>query len=187
MSRHTPFLRTTALAAVLATSGLLASAQTPAAPQAPSRITPQTAPQADRQERMAEHRARMAERHQQHLEQLKARLQLTPEQEPAWRAYQARMAPPERQADGYRGERPDLATMTTPQRIEHLKAGQARRQAAHEQRMEATLSFYRVLSPAQQQVFDQATVPGFMRAGLPGPHRHGHGPGHSAAPKGPRS
>ena len=133
---------------------------------------------------MAEHHDRMAERHQQRLEQLKTRLQLTPEQEPAWRAYVARMAPPEHRAEGSRGERPDFARLTTPQRIERMKAWQDQRQAAHAQRMEATLSFYQALNPQQQQVFDQATVPGFMHTGMK--HRHGHDRIEKAQPKGPQ-
>lgn len=186
MSRQPSFLRTTALAAILATTSLMAAAQA-TAPQPDQR----TEQRADRQQRMEQHRARMAERHQQRMEQLKTRLQLTPEQEPAWRAFQARMTPPQLQADGQRGERPDFAAMTTPQRIERMKAWQAQRQTAQEQRMEATLAFYQALNPSQQRVFDLDTVPGFMRTGMQ-PH-HRHGPGHErgwdrqGAEKGPRS
>ncbi len=187
MSRTPAFLRTTALAAVLATSSLMATAQT-AAPPSPASSTASPAVQAspaERQARQAEHHARMAERHQQRLEQLKTRLQLTPEQEPAWRAYVARMAPPDHRAEVSRGERPDFARLTTPQRIERMKAWQDQRQAAHAQRMEATLSFYQALNPQQQQVFDQATVPGFMRAGMK--HRHGHDRHDQVHQKGPQS
>jgi Spy/CpxP family protein refolding chaperone len=119
---------------------------------------------------MAEHHARMAERHQQHLEQLKARLQLTPEQEPAWRAYVARSQPgPAHSRPAAGADRPDLSTLTTPQRIERMKAWQAERQQAQQQRMDATLSFYAALRPEQRQTFDEATAPRFMRAGG---HRH---------------
>ncbi len=183
MSRHPSFLRTTALAAVLATTSLMAAAQTPLPPSAPPAAA-RADQQVDRQARMEQHRARMAERHQQRMEQLRTRLQLTPEQEPAWRAFQARMTPPQRQADGPRGDRPDFAAMTTPQRIERMKAWQAERQTAQQQRMEATLSFYQALNPSQQRVFDQDTVPGFMRTGMKPHHRHGYGPDHPAPEKG---
>lgn len=175
MSRTPAFLRTTALAALLAAGSLMATAQTPA-PASPSSVAASPANQAapaERQARKADHHARMAERHQQRLDQLKTRLQLTPEQEPAWRAYVARMTPRQAQAEAMRGERPDFASMTTPQRIERMKAWQDQRQAAHAQRMDATLSFYQALNASQQQVFDQATMPGFMRTGMK--HRHGHG------------
>lgn len=192
MSRPTSLLRTTALAAILVTTSLMAAAQAPAPlPPSAAAATSQTDQRADRQQRMEQHRARMAERHQQRMEQLKTRLQLSPEQEPAWRAFQARMTPPQRQDYGQRGERPDFAAMSTPQRIERMKAWQAQRQTAQEQRMDATLAFYQALNPSQQRVFDQDTVPGFMRAGVQ-PH-HYHGPGHErgwdrpGAEKGPRS
>ncbi len=183
MSRTPAFLRTTALAALLATGSLIATAQTPASPAPAASSTTQTIP-AERQARHADHHTRMAERHQQRLDQLKTRLQLTPEQEPAWRAYVARTAPPDHRSEGMRGERPDFASLTTPQRIERMKAWQEQRQTAHAQRMDATLAFYQALNPAQQQLFDQATVPGFMRTGMK--HRHGHDRHEKAPHKGSR-
>lgn len=189
MSRTPAFLRTTALAALLATGSLIATAQTPASPAPAASATTQTT-QVERQARHADHHARMAERHQQRLDQLKTRLQLTPEQEPAWRAYVARTAPPQHRAEGMRAERPDFASLTTPQRIERMKVWQEQRQAAHAQRMDATLSFYQALSPAQQQLFDQATAPGFMRTGMKHHHHHGHDrhekAPHKAPHKGPQ-
>lgn len=189
MSRilKSPAFRSTALATVLAaalaSTSLLSVAQTaPAAPSAtPAASTAPTTPAAGEQARQAgkgERHARMAERHQQRLDQLKTRLQLTPQQESAWLAFVARTGPQGHgQPRAERGERPDFASMTTPQRIERMKAWQAERQASQQQRMEATLSFYQALTPAQQQVFDQSTVPGFMRTGMKG-HGHGHDRGH---------
>lgn len=194
MSRTPSTVRTTVLAALLATTGLLGTAQavTPAAPSAsPSTATSPTSPQgsahhAERHgERHTDRFARMAERHQQRLDQLKTRLQLTPEQEPAWRAYVARTGPDSHgAAHGPQGDRADLARLTTPERIERMKAWHEQRQAAHQQRMDATLSFYQALTPAQRQTFDQATAPGVMRAGMKG-HRHDMPP--RGAEKSPKS
>ena len=184
MSRHLTTFRSTVLVALLAATGAIGIAQ--------------TAEPANRATR-ADHHARMAEHHQQRLDQLKSRLQLTPEQEPAWRAYLARTGPGSyaaRSADradkAERPRRPDLASLSTPERIEQMKVWQVKRDAARQQRMDATLSFYRALDPKQQQVFDQVTASGFMRAGMKagghhGKHRHGHGGHHGdqhpAAPK----
>ncbi|WP_302174922.1 Spy/CpxP family protein refolding chaperone [uncultured Hydrogenophaga sp.] len=186
MSRtpKSPAFRSTALVAVLAaalaSTSLLSVAQTaPAASSAPQAAPTGAAVAAkQRQAGPGERHARMAERHQQRLDQLKTRLQLTQQQESAWLAFVARTAPRSHgQPRAERSDRPDFASMTTPQRIERMKAWQAERQARQQQRMEAALSFYQVLTPAQQQVFDQSTVPGFMRAGMKG-HGHGHDRGH---------
>ena len=210
MSRHLTTFRSTVLVALLAATGAIGIAQTAAAPQvaptapaAPTAAAASPAPsQAAGLASRANRHARMAEHHQQRLDQLKSRLQLTPEQEPAWRAYLARTGPGSyaaRSADrADKAERPwrsDLASLSTPERIEQMKAWQAERDAARQQRMDATLSFYRALDPKQQQVFDQVTASGFMRAGMKagghgGKHRHGHhgdhghqGQQHPAAPK----
>jgi len=184
---------TTVLAAALASTSLLASAQNAPAADLPVSQAGQTdARTPGNTAGKAERHARMAERHQQRLDQLKTRLQLTPQQESAWLAYVTRTGPQtHRQPTAERGERPDFASMTTPQRIEHMKAWQAERQVRQQQRMDATLSFYQVLTPAQQQVFDQSTLPGFMRTGAQGPghghhHRH-HGPDGKERPLAPKS
>ena len=194
MSRHLTTFRSTVLVTLLAATGAIGIAQTAAAPQvapttpaaaAASPAPSQAAGPANRATRADRH-ARMAEHHQQRLDQLKSRLQLTPEQEPAWRAYLARTGPgsyaahsADRADKAERPRRPDLASLSTPERIEQMKAWQAERDAARQQRMDATLSFYRALDPKQQQVFDQVTASGFMRAGMKagghgGKHQHGH-------------
>lgn len=190
MSRHPNALRSTLLATLLAATGAIGIAQTAATPQvqpaaaaaSPSPASTQLAGPASR----ADRHARMAQNHQQRLDQLKSRLQLTPEQEPAWRAYTARTGPgsyASHKAGGAgqaeRSPRSDLASMTTPERIQRMKAWQAERDTARQQRMDATLSFYQALDPKQQQLFDQATARGFIRAGMkpgghPGKHREGH-------------
>ena len=114
--------------------------------------------------RMEQHIAKMQERHAQKLAELKAKLQLHPIQESAWNSWVAAMKPPAR------GERPNIAAMTTPERIDFMRARHAERAAAMDQRGEVTKSFYGVLSPTQKQVFDAET----LRMGRGG-HHGGHG------------
>ena len=123
---------------------------------------------------------RMKARHEQHLAQLKTKLQLRPEQEPAWVAFAGAMAPPARTAS-----RPDWAEvmrLNTPERIDRMKAlhqeRQSERNALMERRGEAAKAFYAGLSDAQKKVFDEETRQHMTRwgeAGRAGPHGH---PGH---------
>ena len=110
--------------------------------------------------------ARMQEHHAQKLAELKAKLQIHAAQESAWNAWVAAMQPPAR------GQRPDLAAMTTPQRIDYMQARRAERAAAQDQRAQVTKSFYGVLSAAQQKVFDAETLR-MGRGGHHGKHRGG--------------
>lgn len=100
---------------------------------------------------------------------LKAQLKLTPEQEPAWKTFiEATKVPA-----GLATPRPDpaeLAKLSTPQRIDRMKAIHAQRisemSAAMDQHGEAVKAFYAVLTPEQQKVFDAQHQPGTRH------HRH---------------
>jgi len=143
------------LAGVLA--GLAVAAQAQPAGHGPRHDPAQM--QQRMQERMAERQAA-----------LKAALQLTPEQETAWAAFTAGMQPPAASARPTPQDREALRQLTTPQRIERMRAERARRGLAMDQREQAVLQFYAVLTPQQQKVFDERMPP------RPGPHRHGpHG------------
>ncbi|MEN9843749.1 MAG: hypothetical protein RLZZ612_1578 [Pseudomonadota bacterium] len=95
------------------------------------------------------------EMRQQHVMQqqatLKAALQLTPEQEPAWERFVQQMKPLSPVA---RPNAAELHAMTTPQRLEKMKALRAERDAHINQRMQSIHTFYDALTPAQQKVFD---------------------------------
>lgn len=101
---------------------------------------------------------------------LKAQLKLTPEQEPAWKTFiEATKVPA-----GLSTQRPDpaeLAKLSTPERIDRMKAVHAQRigemTAAMDKHGEAVKAFYAVLTPEQQKVFDAQHQPGA---------RHHHGP-----------
>lgn len=116
----------------------------------------------------AKMQARMDARHA----ALKTQLKLTPAQEAAWTAYVANHKP----AAGMKGmaaAMPDLTTLTTPERLDKMKELRAQhmseRTAAMDQRAEVTKTFYAVLTPEQQKVFDAQTMQGRgSHKGMPG-------------------
>lgn len=157
---------TAAAAALVGAFALPASAQNQAAPAAPAA---QTAPAHPHAARQAPDRAAM---HAQHMERVKPLLQLTAAQEGAWKKYVEATRPAERKAP--RMDREAFSKLTTPQRIEQAQSLRKERNAAIEQRENATKTFYASLNPAQQKAFDVA---------MPA---HGHGKGHGMHRGGPR-
>ena len=118
-----------------------------------------------RQEMMAKRRA-----------DLKAKLQLSPNQEGAWAQWTESMKPPAdvagKNPDDRRKMHEEMAKLTTPERLERMNAMKARRDAEMARRAEATKLFYAALTPQQQKTFDENT----RRRGAGGPGGH-HGPG----------
>jgi len=109
---------------------------------------------------------RMHERMTKHWEQrqaeLKAKLQLTPAQEPAWNAFVQGMKMPAKPL-AQPVDRDALAKMSTPERLDKMntahEANLAAMQTHIKQRTEATRTFYGQLSAEQQKVFDAQTLP----------------------------
>lgn len=95
-----------------------------------------------------------AARAEHHAEHLRAALQLTPGQEPALHAYVASMKRPEGMRDHHRGDREAFAAMSTPERLDRMKARMDEHRARFEQHAAATKRFYAQLSPSQQKAFD---------------------------------
>jgi hypothetical protein len=97
--------------------------------------------------------AMMAKRH----DALRAKLKLTPEQEGAWTTFTAAMKPPAR-TDFKRPDRAELDKLTTPERIDKMRALRNERMtamnAAMDQREEAIKTFYGVLNADQKKIFD---------------------------------
>lgn len=167
-------LAATAIAAAVAAVSIGAIAQnTPSAPSAPA--APQAQGHRHDPQHHAEHLQRMQQRMAQHQERLKASLQLTPEQEPAWSAFIARMQPAERPV-GARMDRDEWSKLTTPERLARMEAMKAERDKAMGQRHDAIRSFYAQLNPAQQKAFDAQQGMGMMRAGMK--HHRGNAHGH---------
>jgi protein CpxP len=115
--------------------------------------------------------AAMMQRHVQHLRDV---LQLTPAQEPALQALVAAMKPPEGLREKMKAEHEEMAKLTTPQRLDRMKAKMAEHEAMMDQHIAAVKRFYAQLTPAQQKAFD-ALPPMMMGHGEhPGGGMGGH-------------
>ncbi|MCX7276157.1 MAG: Spy/CpxP family protein refolding chaperone [Burkholderiales bacterium] len=115
--------------------------------------------------------AKMHDRMLKHMAALKAKLQLTSAQEPAWTTFTASMQPAAPM--GPRPDHAEMAKLTTPERIDKMRAMRAERDAAMDKRADATKAFYAALTPEQQKVFDANAMPHFG-PGDHGPEGHLH-------------
>lgn len=150
-------------ATVLAALGLAAVAQS----------TPPPGNGPARHERMEQYDpAKMQERRAQRQARMKETLQITAAQEGAWNAWTASMQPP---ADWKRPDRAELERLTTPERIDRMRAMRLERMARMDQRADATKTFYSSLSPVQKGVFDAETARRWRRGGHEGGHGHHQG------------
>ena len=120
--------------------------------------------------RMEEFRAKREARRAQRLAELKQKLQITGTQEAAWGTWTATLQPQPRQ----RMDRAEFEKLTTPERIDRMRAIRAERNAEMDKRMDATKNFYAVLSAEQKKVFDAESMR-FLRGGKRGFGGHGHG------------
>ncbi len=97
--------------------------------------------------------AMMAKRHA----DLKAKLKLTAEQEGAWTTFTAAMKPPARLDTKY-PDRAEMDKLTTPERIDKMRALRAEHMTAMnatmDKREDATKAFYAALNADQKKVFD---------------------------------
>lgn len=181
-------VNTLVLAGLMAAGSMAAVAQT-AAPAAPA--TPATAsapakpgPHAGHHGKHRYDPAKVQARIAKHQAELKAKLAISPAQEPAWSAYTAALQPQARSA----AARPDRAAMraefaklTTPERIDKMNALRTQRMAdmnaAMTKRGDATKTFYAALNADQQKVFDEQRMNrgGKGRGGHQGHHGHQRG------------
>lgn len=176
MNRLHKHLLTAGLLAGLATSAL---AQMPAPAANPGHADGQHFGHRDADPaRMQEHRARMEQKMAERMEFFKFKLKITPAQEGAWTAWTAAMKPP-----ANRPQRPDRAEferLSTPERIDRMRAMRSSRQADMDRKMDATKTFYAALNADQKKVFDSASLEmlrhrGGGRGGFGGGERHHHG------------
>jgi Spy/CpxP family protein refolding chaperone len=153
------------LTGLIATFAAAAMAQTPPAP------APEGKP--GMHQRMGKHDpAKMKEFMAKRQAELKQKLAITPAQESAWTTWTAALQPP-----AVRPERPsreEIAKLTTPQRIEQMRAQRAQRQSLMDKRADATNAFYAALTADQKKVFDAETVR-FAGGGHGGPGKHHRG------------
>ena len=111
--------------------------------------------------------AKMQEYRAQRQAQLKQKLQLTPGQEGAWTAYVAAMQPP---ANMQRRDPAEWAKLTTPERIDRMRALRTEHQAVMDKHADAMKTFYASLTPEQKKVFDAESMRG--HGGRRGGMRH---------------
>jgi periplasmic protein CpxP/Spy len=153
-------LKPALLAGLLTLSSLAALAQMPPASAPAGMMAGQAGGMHDGMHDGMRHMdpARMQARMDKHVAELKARLKLTPAQEGAWTAFVAAHKPP---ADmmTMRDERMALEKLSTPERLDRMKAMRTKHVAAMEQREAATRVFYAALTPEQQKVFDANAMP----------------------------
>lgn len=156
------------LAGLLATAGVGAIAQgTDAAPAALKPGTSAPAAQNNARPHHGEHKmgrhdpAKMQAWMAKRQAELKAKLKITPAQEGAWTSFTAAMQPPARMMGGeapMAGQRAELDKLTTPERIDKMKALRTQRMtemnAEMDKRGDAAKAFYAVLTPEQQKTFD---------------------------------
>ncbi len=150
------------VAACLAVLALTAGAQTPppAVPGSGAMMTPGNPgmlPQY-RQQRRAQREAA-----------LKQILQLTPAQEGAWAAWIASRQP----LSQPRTNPADLAQLSTPERIDRMRALRTSRITEMDRRGDATKTFYAALTPPQQKAFDAITAQRMERGMGMGGGTHG--------------
>lgn len=109
----------------------------------------------------------MHDRQEAHAKALHAILNLRPDQEAAFQAFQAAMTPPPHEHHDPM-DHASADAMTTPQRLDKIADRMTKRETQFRLRADAIKSFYAALSPDQQRAFDA----------LPMMHGGGHGMGH---------
>jgi periplasmic protein CpxP/Spy len=160
-------------AAVLAAAGLAAVAQTQMPPAPPAGAGAPRMMQGERGMDPARMQRFREERMQRRLGELKQILQITPQQEGAWTSWTTALRP----AQFQRPSRVEFARMTTPERIDRMKALRAQRSAEMDKRLDATKTFYAGLSAEQKRLFDAQGMR-FVRGGKGGRDGGGRDGGH---------
>lgn len=158
-------------AGLLAGFGLGAIAQTappPSAGSGPAQMHAHRGDPAKFAERQAQRKEMRQLRTERRMAALKLKLQVSAAQEGAWSAWTTAIKPAPRQ----RIDRVEIEKMTTPERIDRMRALRTTRIAEMDRRGEATKAFYAALSADQQKVFDGQR---FMKRGKDGKRGRGHG------------
>jgi protein CpxP len=138
-------------AGLLAAVGFGAIAQTQTPPAGPAGASQSVREHGAKDPARAEQaRARAQERMAKRLGELKQKLAITGGQEGAWNTWTAALKPTPHQ----RPDRAEFARLTTPERIDRIRAERAHRNAEIDKRMDATKTFYATLGAEQKKVFD---------------------------------
>lgn len=97
------------------------------------------------------------------MSRLKTLLQLTPNQESDWAAFNSALTPPTVRPIPPSPQ--ELGKLTTPERIDRLNALRVQHAGLVDKRAEATKRFYAALTPSQRKVFDLETLKYFQPRG----------------------
>ena len=95
--------------------------------------------------------AKMSAMIQKRQTELHAKLKLNVEQESAWKAFSEKMTP---DGNWAKPDRAELSSLHAPQRMEKMLAQMREREARMGERVSTVQTFYAVLTPEQQKVFD---------------------------------
>lgn len=95
----------------------------------------------------------------------KAKLKITADQEGAWSTFANAMKPAPDALKRRMEIRAELDKLTTPERIDKMRALRAERDAAMDKRADATKALYAVLTPYQKGVFDAHAAQRHPRGG----------------------
>lgn len=147
------------VAALLAGTAAVAGAQTMGSPPAGMQGSHPGMMQHGRAEHGTHDPAKMQAYVAKRQAELKAKLNLTPEQEGSWATFTAAMKPPTQPPQGMTRPNPaEMEKLTTPERIDKMRAMREQRQAImaseRSKREEATKTFYATLNAEQKKVFD---------------------------------
>jgi protein CpxP len=85
---------------------------------------------------------------------MKSLLKITPEQESTWQAFATTMQNQYANKNSNRAERTDIPNMSTPERLDAMRAHRLERMEKADQRDNAIKSLYAALSPEQQKTMD---------------------------------
>lgn len=117
----------------------------------------------------------MAQQHDKHLSELKAKLQLRADQETAWAAFAQAMRPPAQAMSSL--DWATLEKLTTPERIDQMQAFKAQHDEQMQKRAAAAKAFYAVLNTEQKKTMDAQTAH-HMAQHFGGYPHHGHSAHH---------
>lgn len=173
-NRKSTLLAAVAAAALLALGGVSAGAAPAAGTAAAAESGAAPAPRHQRMHGKHMNQEQWQKKRAERAEALRQKLQLTAAQQPAWDAFQQAMQP-SRHA---RLDRADMRKLTTPERIDRMRALREQRAAEADRRGDAVKTFYAALTPEQQKVFDDQRMG--PRQGHDG-HRFGY-PARGAQP-----
>lgn len=151
MIRFTKTTLVAGLASALMVLGAAPTMAAPAADGAAATVQQDKTPRAERQQRRALTPEQRQQAMAQRMDAFKQKLQITPQQQGAWDAFVQAMQP----SQHARIERQDLRKLTTPERVDHMRALRAQQGADADRRGDALKTLYAALTPDQQKTLDE--------------------------------